>query len=434
MKGVTMGYSRLTTGNGNRLWKYLLAAFCIAALSTGVAACGGDSSDGTSAAADTGSSTTADTGSGGEASGDPIVIGAAVAATGWLEPYDASAKVMEQFAIEDINAEGGVLGRPLELVSADSKSEQAAGSTAALEVIEQGAEMVIVSCDFDFGSPAALVAQENDLVAFSTCAGSPKFGVQAIGPNAYTMSNATPALAATMAEFAYEAKDFRNAYILLDDTIDYTKTLCAGFEEAWTKLGGKIAGKDIYKNEDASVASQITRLKSTPNVDFIFQCSYNPGAAQVLRQLRNSGVDLPVLASESQDGDYWLNAVPDLSEFYYQTYGSIFGDDPRPEINELVKRYTEKTGEPPAQALAFTGYSVIEAYAKAVEDAGTTETAAVVDALNSFDNVELVVGETTFTPDLHINLHRPMAIMEIQNGKNQFVELRAPKTLPKVEF
>jgi branched-chain amino acid transport system substrate-binding protein len=441
-KGMDMGEGFAVSKRRRSWWRYLLVTLCVAVGSSVLVACGGSDDSG---GGDTGAATseaTSEEGSGGtettadtaENSDEPIVIGAAIGESGWLEATDVPAKVMEEFAIEDINAEGGVLGRPLKLITADTASEQAQGSTAALEVIEQGAEMVIVSCDFDYGSPAALVAQESDKIAFSTCAGSPKFGVQGIGPNAYTMSNGTPALAGVLAEFGYEEKGFRNAYMLLDDTIDYDKTLCAGLEEVWPKLGGKIVGRDTYKNEDASIASQISRLKSTPDVDVIFQCTYNPGGAQALRQLRNAGVDTPVIGSESQDGDYWLNAVPNLSDFYYQTYGSMFGDDPRPQFNQLVKRYTKKVGEPPAQALGFTGYSVIEMYAAAVEKAGTTETAAVREALDEMEDVPLLVGPTTFTPDTHISLHRPMVIMEVQNGKHDYVETRTPKVISKVEY
>jgi branched-chain amino acid transport system substrate-binding protein len=77
---------------------------------------------------------------------------------------------------------------------------------------------------------------------------------------------------------------------------------------------------------------------------------------------------------------------------------------------------------------------VIEAYAHAAEQAASLETDKVRAALDSFKDVDLLVGPTTFTKDLHINLHRDMVIMEIQGGNNQYLETRAPKEVPQVEF
>src|SRR5947208_2369759 len=89
-------------------------------------------------------------------SADPIIIGAATATSGWMSAYDEGPINAARLAIEEINKRGGLLGRPLELVHADSKTDRAAGSKAGVDVIERGAKMVIVGCDFDMGAPPAL--------------------------------------------------------------------------------------------------------------------------------------------------------------------------------------------------------------------------------------------------------------------------------------
>ena len=66
-----------------------------------------------------------------QAAGKPIIIGAAIAQTSFLAPFDVPPTVAAQFAISDINAHGGVLGRPLKMIFSDTKSDQAAGATAA---------------------------------------------------------------------------------------------------------------------------------------------------------------------------------------------------------------------------------------------------------------------------------------------------------------
>ena len=100
------------------------------------------------------------------AAADEVVVGGAVALSGFVAPYDDPHKGAI-LAIEDINAKGGLLGKQIKWVAADTKSEQAQGANAAIEVLEQGAELVVVTCDFDFGSPAAITAQSRGKISFS---------------------------------------------------------------------------------------------------------------------------------------------------------------------------------------------------------------------------------------------------------------------------
>ncbi len=72
-----------------------------------------------------------------------------------------------------------------------------------------------------------------------------------------------------------------------------------------------------------------------------------PGEASAVKQIRAAGLDLPILGDEDLDGDYWKEAVPGLSDVYYSTYASIYGDDPDDQVNELVDRYKQETRQDP---------------------------------------------------------------------------------------
>jgi branched-chain amino acid transport system substrate-binding protein len=351
---------------------------------------------------------------------DDLVIGVASGQTGLLSPWDLGGRRGAEVAIEDINAKGGVLGRQLKLVVSDTKSDPSIGPTAASEVIAEGAEMVIVACDYDFAAPAAMTAVGMGKIVFSTCAADPKFGAQGIGPTAYTMSLATNGQGALLAEWAHGQKGWKTAYIMKDTAIEYTKSLCEHFENRWTALAGpdSIKGRDTWNGiNDTSIAGQITRIKEVSDqVDFIMWCGFTNNGS-VLRQLRSAGVNNPVLGSEAMDGSHWIDAVPDLSNFYVAVYASIFGNDPDPKVETFMARYKEKFGEAAPMGHVLTGYSAVEAYARAVEKAGTVEADKVKAVLDSFKNEELLIGPTTFEPDLHINLNRPMLMMEMTNGK-----------------
>ena len=366
---------------------------------------------------------------------DPIVIGAAIAMSGFVQPYDDGPLKGAQLAIADINAKGGVLGRQLKIITADTKSDPAQGTNAAIEVLEQGAEMVIVACDFDFGAAAALQASASGKVTFSSCAGDPKFGVQGIGPLAYTMSLGTPAQGATLAEWAYKEKGWRKAYVEMDSMVEYFKSLCANFKIRWAELGGEVVGEDVYNfAEVKTFDGQVTRMKASSDADFVFLCAATFDGPALIKQARAAGVETPILASSSMDGAFWLEAVPNLSEFYLSVYASMFGNDPDPAINDYVARYTAMHGVAPITGDSLTGYSLIEAWVIAAERAGSFDADAIRQELDKFDNEPLLIGPTTYTPDLHINLFRGMQMMEVQNGKHAPIMRYTAEKVPPITF
>lgn len=368
---------------------------------------------------------------------DTVTVGFPVALSGFIAPYDDGPRKAALLAIDDINAKGGLLGKKIVTVESDTKSDPGQGATAATEVLAQGAKMVMVTCDFDFGAPAALVAESQNVISFSSCAADPKFGVQGIGKNAYTMSTTTVSQGATLADWAFKESGFKTVYLLKDTMVEYTKSLCDSFETRWTELAGaeSIVGRDTFHGmNDTSIAGQISRLKAaSPQPDFVMFCGAINGASAV-RQIRAAGIDLPLVASESMDGAYWLEAVPNLSDFYVAVYGSVFGNDPDPAVNDFVARFTEKNGGAPVTGHAQTGYSVIEAWAKAVERANSFETDAVRAELDKLSGEALLVGKTSFTPDLHINIDRPMLVMKIVDGKHEPVGRYVTDKLPEVKF
>jgi branched-chain amino acid transport system substrate-binding protein len=368
---------------------------------------------------------------------DTVTVGFAIALSGFIQPYDDGPHKAAQLAIADINARGGILGRQIVAVAADTASDPGQGATAGIDVLAQGAQMIMVTCDFDFGAPAALVADAENKIAFSSCAADAKFGVQGIGRNAYTMATATHAQGAILAEFAYNELGARSAYILNDLQVEYNKSLCASFQTRWEELAGadSVTGYDTYNaGTDTVIAAQVSRMaEQQDRSDVIMFCGAINGGSYI-RQIRAAGIDNPMITGESMDGDYWLEAVPGLSNFWNLTYGSIFGDDPDPAVNDFVARFTAMHGARPVTGHALTGYSVIEAWAKAVERAGTFDTDAVRAELDRFTDEPFLIGATTYTPEMHINLNRPMTIIRIQDGKPAAIGSFKAEKHPPVTF
>lgn len=397
----------------------LLAALaCVAVVALAMTGCGSDSetTDGESGAAK-----------------EPIVVGAAQGITGFMVTWDVPVNAAAELAIEDINAAGGVMGSQLEMVTADTKSDIALGPTAASQVLEQGATMVLVSTDFDMGSPAALTAQNAGVISFSAAV-SPMFGVQGVGDKAYSCSDSAVWEAAAGAQFAYD-KGWTNAYILVDETVAAERDYGKYFEETFVHLGGTIAGKDVFKNDDQSIAAQITKMKSvSPAPDILVLASYAPGGPSALRQIRAAGIDIPMIGADDWDGTFWLEAVPDVKDVYGCVPASMFGDDPNPEVNTFFDRLREKLGKEVDSSLAIGGYTALQAWAHAVEEAGTTEGQAVAEQLNMLTDYPAISGPVTYTAEEHIITGRPITIIGFWEDNGHFVDRVMPDYVPEYQF
>jgi len=353
-----------------------------------------------------------------------IVVGFATAETGFMQAYDKPAQDAAMIRIGEINAAGGLLGKQIEVENADTKTDRAEGAKAGLTVIDGGADMVVVSCDYDFGSPAALAAEGAGLPSFFLCAESVKAGIQGVGPNSFSASVLAAVQGATMAEWAYNKKEARTFYRLLDTWTEYNKGICDGFDWMLPQLAdAKLVGEDTFLNEDASIAAQITRIKALPEEpDAIMLCTMMPGAVSAIKQIRAAGINSMILNGSGVDGSYWLSAVPDLSNFFVPVQGSIYGDDPNPDVTAFNAKYKEVTGGDPSTQYVYPGYVMIDVWAKAVERAGTTETAAVVAELEKMTDEPTLFGPRTFTSELHHQNRARYLIVETNAGKPGVVD------------
>jgi branched-chain amino acid transport system substrate-binding protein len=375
----------------------------------------------------------------GTAAESPIVIGRAIGLTGFISAYDGPSKVGADIAAAEINAKGGIMGHPIKFVDTDTKSEVAGGASAATEAIAKGAQILIVTADYDFGGPAARVAGSKGMLAMTPFAESPKFGVQGIGPLAFSLGNGTPGQGAVSAEYMVNQLKLKNLYILTDTTIEYDRTLCSYFKQRAQQLGAKIAGEDTFQNADPSVATQVSRIRSA-NPDGIYLCSYAPGGPSAIKQIRAAGISVPMMSGSGLAGSYWWSAVGKVTNWYNLGHSSIGGKDPNPKVNAFYKKVAKVTKQPVVVDFSINGYSVVQSIARAIEIASkkagkfTTDGKALAAALETFRNEPLLVGPTTFTKTSHLDMKRPQAVIYVDNNKETLKGYFAPKSVPPISY
>jgi branched-chain amino acid transport system substrate-binding protein len=352
---------------------------------------------------------------------DTIKVGAATSLSGWMAAFDTNTTKAAKLAVDEINAKGGLLGKKLEFVQIDTRTNPAETARAAQSLVSGGAKMIMIACDFDSGSPAALVAQKANVLAISPCGADSKLGNLTIGNNVFTMATDADGTGAIMADWAFKQKGWKKAYVLTDTFIQYDRSLCAGFLKKWKELAGadSIVLEDQFKNADVTISSQISRYQSlTEKPDVMMLCSVPPGLASAIRQIRSAGIDIPILSGTGADSSSWYSAVPGLSNFYFLNYSADAGvEDPRPDAQGFFKSYKAAYGELPNSGQGITGYAVVQAWARGVEKAKSFDTDAVRAAMETFKDEPLAGGLTTFDAKTHSSPDRPMLIMQTNDGK-----------------
>ena len=361
---------------------------------------------------------------------EPILIGAAMAQTGFMAPFDAPALATAQIAVDKINAAGGISGCQVVLEAVDTETNPDKGQQIATDLVAKGAKMLLVTCDYDINAKSSQVANDAGVLVVAPCVGSTAMGPDNGLDLGYSMGSAVPGEAAIMAEYAYENLG-QTVTLFKDMSIAYTTSQCDAFETRFKELGGTVKSTQQFSQTQAGaldkpVTAQVANAKKDAAA-VIALCSYPGGGAQALAAIRNAGVNTPVISGFGLDGAFWLGAVPNLSNFYTVTYASVFGDDPNPKVVELLAAYKEKTGQDAATGGLITGASTIEAFKLAVERAGSVDGAALAAEFNKFNNEDLTAGPTSFSEDLHVNVTRPMAVITVEGGKHKFIEYRAAK-------
>src|SRR6478609_1691388 len=143
---------------------------------------------------------------------------------------------------------------------------------AARKVIEQGADVLLLSCEALTAAAAAPVAEEHDELNFSMCAGEPGYGPPYTGHLSFSGNPNFLSEVSAGASFLHQ-RGIKRPFLMCDTAISMGKAQCSAFTQVWEKLGGSIAGSADFANSDESIASQITELERS-NADAVVMASY----------------------------------------------------------------------------------------------------------------------------------------------------------------
>ena len=362
----------------------------------------------------------------------PILIGGVLNTTGIQAYLDEPGLRGAQLAVEELNKQGGILGRKVDFINIDGKSDPELVEKAAEELVQKGVVAIIAPADFDFGSPASKVAQRAGLVGISTGASSPLYSSTVLGDKQFTRSMWNTTMGAAAAEYAYHDRGWKTVYVVTDDFLSYTTSLSQYFIEHFKSLGGTVIAEDHYTQGDADFSAQLERIQALdPKPNFLYFSSYMPDLAMMIQMVRDAGIDLPVIGGDSYDDPGLFNALgPKYGNDVFFVTHSWMGPEATQGMSHFLQVYEAKYGQSPDTAFVATGWDVVMILAQAMEEAKTTNGAEVAKAMESLQftlltgKLDWSTAEQGHEPDIEA------ALVQIQNGKPSFIGWGKPENLP----
>jgi branched-chain amino acid transport system substrate-binding protein len=361
-----------------------------------------------------------------------IVIGWAFDSKGQMAPFDNPALAAAQLRVKQLNAKGGVNGNKLQIKTCDTQGNKAAIAKAcALKLLGQGANVIFTTCDIEFAAPVVQEAVNRGILAVAPCIGTDQMGPKRYGAKgklAFSYGNVAQDEGSAMAQYAW-SKGWRRAALATDGVIIYFKDVVKAFKVRWTQLGGKVVAQETYHSLGGNdVQNTVSRLNGVKADVIVTSTAGAFGALSTLISgLRSLGNDTPILNSWAGDGTYWLPKDPQVTNYWFVTFASVFGDDPNPAVNKLAKQVKAGTGG------FLTGPAAVDGVVTAIKRAGgSTNGAALAAQMEKFKGVPTISGKVSFSAKLHTVFGRQYRVIKIQNNTAKRVGLVTAKVVPKI--
>lgn len=358
--------------------------------------------------------------------GNTIKIGLNYELSGNVSTYGTSLVDGIEFAVKEINADGGVLGKQIELVKADNKSSGEEAANVSSRLATRDKVVAILGPATSGNVKSALPAAEENkvpLISASSTADDVTLNAQG-GVRQYVFKTcfSDSFQGVTMANFAAKELKFMKAAILRDNTSDYSQGLTDAFTETYTSYGGVIVKEEAYQAKETDFKSLLTNIKAA-NPDVLFIPGYYEEVGLIIKQARELGLNVPVLGADGFDSPKLLEiaGAENLRGTYYSNHYT--STDTSPEVVEFKTAFNKEYKKDP-DAFNALGYDMAYMVVDALERAGEADREKLTEALASTKDFKGITG--TLSMDEFHNPIKAVTILEIKDGVPTYLMKQEP--------
>lgn len=358
-----------------------------------------------------------------------ILIGSSVSSTGFAsflgEPEEQTLKIL----VDDINAKGGVgvKGEKLRLISYDDASDANKARTFATRLVEDDEVVAIIGGSTTGATMAIMPVVEEAGIPFISLAGAIEI-TQPVRKHTFKTPHTDRMACAKIFE-DMKARDLHSVGILSgsDSFGSSMRKQCLDIVDEYEIT---VAGDEIFGPTDADMTPQLTNLKNKDGIQAIMVLGLGSGPAIVTRNYSQLAIDLPLYQSHGVASDAFIELAGAKEAEGIRLPGTpllvaelLAADDPqRPAVQAYKERYESKTGKPVS---TFGGYAHDALYliVDAIERAGSSDPAAIRDALEATKGLVGTTGIYNMTPEDHLGLDlTAFRMLEIRDGKWKIIE------------
>jgi branched-chain amino acid transport system substrate-binding protein len=349
-----------------------------------------------------------------------IKLGGVDPLTGGVSQFGIGCHQGFVLAFEQINAEGGILGQQIELVTEDDESKPGQSATAVRKLITQDKVLAILG---DATSSATLeaapIAQADKIPMITPTATNPR--ITEVGDFIFRVCFLDEFQGRVLARFAREKLKAQRIFTLIDVKQDYSVDLLKFFKDEFTKLGGTIVGEQSYSTGDIDFRAQLTPIRGV-RPDAVYVPGYYQEVALIVKQGRQIGLTMPFIGC-----DGWANQAliaiggKAIDGCFFTNHFSP--EDQAPVVKSFVAKYQEKYGSLP-DTFSALGYDAARLLADAIRRAGALNPQAVRDALASTTGFSGVTGQISL--DATRNASKPGLVITVKDGKFEIAEKIEP--------
>ena len=365
------------------------------------------------------------------ASGDTIKVGIIGCHTGEYAQYGLGVKNGATLYIDQLNANGGINGKQVEIVAYDNKGDNQEAINAFNRAVDEDGITALIG-DVLTGNTIAVVGEaypiNMPMITASATADAVTYDAETdtVYSNVFRTCFIDPFQGEKMAKYASEKLGAKTAAVIYETGNDYAVGVKDAFIATCKEAGIEVVDEEGFATGDVDFKSQLTTIASkTPDV--VFCSSYYEDAGLIITQAREVGVKSTFIGPDGMSGVSAYASAADLE-------GTVYCSGYAPASTEAVKAfeaaYTEKFGADTLNMFAATAYDAAMVLCNALQVAeeaglkvGTDEyKQAVIDAIRDKSGELEGITSKGYKFDEHNNPVKDACIMKLQGGKELFVE------------
>lgn len=356
---------------------------------------------------------------------NPIKIGYVGALSGDTALWGQAGLNGMELTAKQINEDGGILGREVQVIGLDGKGAPDDSVTAYKKLVEEEGVSAVVGTNFSSCNIAiAAVADELEVPVIATAASNDLVTVDADGslhPYSFRLCFIDSYMGYLAGSYAYNELGLKTCALITDVTDSYSTSVGQYMVDTFTELGGELVASEEAQNGDNDFRAQLTKIAAAqPDVLFI-PWNYE-NVCLIAQQARELGIEGVFFGADGWDTTELIELSNGALEGCYYVSRPGFN---LPEAAAYGEVY-QKEYNVALEAECLYGNDGVMWIKQAIEAAGSDDPTAIRDQLEATTSFDGLLGHMSIDPATH-NPSRDAAIFEVKDNEVQYVGIYEPE-------